>query len=91
MSYFNTGCLCLNIVIDLISNALKLTETVIRMIDRNRSRKTIRSINKLLKKIRRMEEIPYEERIDGDLDRNYNDLNLKLHQLGKENSRTQNE
>jgi Holliday junction resolvasome RuvABC ATP-dependent DNA helicase subunit len=78
-------------VIDLISNALKLTETVIRMINRNRSRKTIRSINKLLKKIRRMEEIPYEERIDGDLDRNYNDLNLKLHQLGKENSRTQNE
>ena len=78
-------------MIDLISNALKLTETVVRMIDRNRSRKTVRSINKLLKKIRRMEETPYENRIDSDLDRAYNDLNLKLHQLSKENSRTQNE
>lgn len=78
-------------MIDLISNALKLTETVVRMIDRNRSRKTVRSINKLLKKIRRMEETPYEERIDSDLDRAYSDLNLKLYQLSKENSRTQNE
>jgi len=78
-------------MINLISNALKLTETVVRMIDRNRSRKTVRSINKLLKKIRRMEETPYEERIDSELDRAYSDLNLKLHQLSKENSRTQNE
>ena len=71
-------------MIGLITNALKLTETVVRMIDKRRSRKTTKEIFKVIKQIKTMEKLSYEERIDSELDFLYCDLNILMLKLGKE-------
>ena len=71
-------------MIGLITNALKLTETVVRMIDKRRSRKTTKEIFKVIKQIKIMEKLSYEERIDSELDFLYCDLNILMLKLGQE-------
>lgn len=71
-------------MIGLITNALKLTETVVRMIDKRRSRKTTKEIFKVIKQIKTMEKLSYEERIDSELDFLYCDLNILMLKLGQE-------
>ncbi len=72
-------------VVSLVSNSLKLVDTVVRMIDRKRSGRTSRKILKTIKKINRMSRLPYEERIDSELDLAYLELNELLLRLDKEN------
>ena len=84
---FNPVIFCESIVgvVSLVSNSLKLVDTVVRMIDRKRSGKTSREILKTIKKINRMSRLPYEERIDSELDLAYLELNELLLRLDKEN------
>ena len=70
-------------MINLVSNALELTNQVIRMVNRRRSRKTIIKIQKQIEQIREMEALPYEDRIDSELDfyyANLGDLMRRLYQ-----------
>ena len=78
-------------MINLVANALELTNSVIRMINRKRSRKTIFKISKLIEKIKEMESRPYETRIDSELDSYYNDLNILMCRLNKELESAQHE
>ena len=78
-------------MINLVANALELTNSVIRMINRKRSRKTIFKISKLIEKIKEMESRPYETRIDSELDSYYSDLNILMCGLNKELEATQHE
>ena len=71
-------------MINLVSNALELTNQVIRMINRRRSRKTISKIQKQIEQIREMEALPYEERIDSELDFYYVNLVDLMRRLNQE-------
>jgi hypothetical protein len=88
---FNTIIFCERVVgiVSLVSNSLKLVDTVVRMIDKRRSGKTSRKILKTIKKINRMSRLPYEERIDSELDIAYLELNELLLSLDKENESSQ--
>ena len=72
-------------VVSLVSNSLKLVDTIVRMIDKRRSGRTTKKILKTIKKINRMSRLPYEERIDSELDLAYLQLNELLLRLDKEN------
>ena len=72
-------------VVGLVSNSLKLVDTAIRMIDKRRSGKTSRKILKIIKEIDQMTRLPYEERIDSELDLLYVELNHELLRFDKEN------
>ncbi|HAT63931.1 MAG TPA: hypothetical protein DCS66_04920 [Flavobacteriaceae bacterium] len=54
------------------------------MIDKRRSRKTTKEIFKVIKQIKIMEKLSYEERIDSELDFLYCDLNILMLKLGQE-------
>ena len=71
-------------MINLVSNALELTNQVVRMINRRRSRKTINKIHRTINTIREMEALPYEERIDSELDFHYVGLNNLVRRLNQE-------
>jgi len=71
-------------MINLVSNALELTNQVIRMINRRRSRKTIIKIQKQIEQIREMEALPYEDRIDSELDFYYANLTDLVRRLNQE-------
>jgi hypothetical protein len=71
-------------MINLISNALELTNQVVRMVNRRRSRKTINKIHKTINEIREMEALPYEERVDSELDFHYVNLNSLVQRLNQE-------
>ena len=71
-------------MINLLSNALELTNQVIRMINRRRSRKTINKIQKQIEQIREMESLPYESRIDSELDFYYANLTSLVRRLNQE-------
>ena len=60
-------------MINLVSNALELTNQVIRMVNRRRSRKT-----------REMEALPYEDRVDSELDFYYANLVDLMRRLNQE-------
>ena len=72
-------------VVGLVSNSLKVIDTAIRMIDKHRSGKTSRKILKIIKEIDQMTRLPYEERIDSELDLLYVELNYELLRFDKEN------
>ena len=84
---FNPVIFCESIVgvVSLVSNSLKLVDTIVKMIDKRRSGKTTKKILKTIKKINRMSRLPYEERIDSELDLAYLELNELLLRLDKEN------
>ena len=71
-------------MINLVSNALELTNQVIRMINRRRSRKTINKIQKQIEQIREMEALPYEDRVDSELDFYYANLVDLMRRLNQE-------
>ena len=71
-------------MINLVSNALELTNQVIRMVNRRRSRKTIIKIQKQIEQIREMEALPYENRIDSELDFYYANLVDLMRRLNQE-------
>tara|TARA_R100000458_G_scaffold11862_1_gene9661 strand:- start:644 stop:883 length:240 start_codon:yes stop_codon:yes gene_type:complete len=71
-------------MINLVSNALELTNQVIRMVNRRRSRKTIIKIQKQIEQIREMEALPYEDRIDSELDFYYANLTDLVRRLNQE-------
>ena len=71
-------------MINLVSNALELTNQVIRMINRRRSRKTINKIQKQIDQIREMEALPYEDRVDSELDFYYANLVDLMRRLNQE-------
>ena len=71
-------------MINLVSNALELTNQVIRMINRRRSRKTINKIQKQIEQIREMEALPYEARVDSELDFYYANLVDLMRRLNQE-------
>jgi hypothetical protein len=71
-------------MINLVSNALELTNQVVRMINRRRSRKTISKIQKQIEQIREMEALPYEDRIDSELDFYYANLTDLVRRLNQE-------
>ena len=72
-------------VVGLVSNSLKVIDTAIRMIDKRRSGRTSRKILKIIKEIDQMTRLPYEERIDSELDLLYVELNHELLRFDKEN------
>ena len=71
-------------MINLVSNALELTNQVIRMVNRRRSRKTIIKIQKQIEQIREMEALPYEDRVDSELDFYYANLVDLVRRLNQE-------
>ena len=71
-------------MINMVSNALELTNQVIRMINRRRSRKTINKIQKQIEQIREMEALPYEDRVDSELDFYYANLVDLMRRLNQE-------
>lgn len=71
-------------MINLVSNALELTNQVIRMVNRRRSRKTIIKIQKQIEQIREMEALPYEDRVDSELDFYYANLVDLMRRLNQE-------